>query len=125
GRTSGPDPSFLTWPELPKLERLGVEIGSHTLDHPPLTKLTTAKAPAPLRHPRAPLQRPPGPPLPWFASPFGAANARVAKLSRRVGYVLAVTTASGEAQSARAPLLLHRDEILDSTGVAGLEGLLL
>jgi peptidoglycan/xylan/chitin deacetylase (PgdA/CDA1 family) len=123
-RTGGPDPSFLTWQELPRLERLGVEIGSHTVDHLPLTKLTKTQARAQLQDSRAALERHLGHPVQWFAYPFGAVNASVAALTRRAGYVLAVTTAPGEVQSGRAPLLLHRDEILDTTGVAGLAGLL-
>ena len=33
-RISGGDVSFLTWPELRRLERAGVAIGSHTVTHP-------------------------------------------------------------------------------------------
>jgi len=43
---------------------------------------------------------------------------------RRAGYVLAVTTQPGATQSASQPLLLHRYEILDTTGVRGLAGIL-
>ena len=45
-------------------------------------------------------------------------------LVRQAGYVLAVTTHAGSVQDARAPLELHRYEVLDSTGVAGLASLL-
>jgi hypothetical protein len=41
-------------------------------------------------------------------------------LVREAGYVLAVMTAPGSLQNAREPLLLHRYEVLDSTGVSGL-----
>ena len=33
GRVSNGDPSFLTWPQLGRLEKLGVTIGSHTVTH--------------------------------------------------------------------------------------------
>jgi hypothetical protein len=49
---------------------------------------------------------------------------RVVRLVRRAGYVLAVTTRPGDLQAARQPFLLHRDEILDTTGVRGLASLL-
>ena len=124
GRTSGPDPSFLTWPELNSLQRLGVVIGSHTVDHLPLAELPPAQAFAQLRDSRAALQRHLGHPVQWFAYPFGSVDPTVERLVRRAGYVLAVTTAPGAEQSAREPFLLHRDEILDTTGVAGLAALL-
>ena len=40
-------------------------------------------------------------------------------LALKAGYVLAVTTQPGSAQSAQDPLTLHRYEVLDTTGVAG------
>jgi len=124
GRTSGPDPSFLTWPELSTLQRLGVSIGSHTVTHRVLTELPPRQAFAELRDSRAALQRHLGHPVQWFAYPFGAVDASVARMVRRAGYVLAVTTAGGSEQRGRAPLLLHREEILDTTGVAGFAALL-
>jgi peptidoglycan/xylan/chitin deacetylase (PgdA/CDA1 family) len=124
GRTSGPDPSFLTWPELFRLQRLGVSIGSHTVTHRVLTELPPSQAFAELRDSRAALQRHLGHPVQWFAYPFGAVDAQAARMVRRAGYVLAVTTAGGSEQSGRAPLLLHRDEVLDTTGVAGFAALL-
>jgi hypothetical protein len=54
-----------------------------------------------------------------LAYPFGAFNPRVEALTRRAGYVLAVTTQPGRAQDRSRPLALHRNEVLDTTGVAG------
>ena len=47
-RISGPDPSFLTWPQLTALERRGIEIGSHTVHHAELPGLSDASAQAEL-----------------------------------------------------------------------------
>jgi len=124
GRIGGPDPSFLTWHQLRKLERRGIAIGSHTVTHPDLTTLSDAQALAELRHSRAALQRHLRHPVQWFAYPAGAEDARVVALVRRAGYVLAVTTKPGAAQSAGTPLELRRYEILDTTGVGGLAALL-
>jgi hypothetical protein len=49
---------------------------------------------------------------------------RTERLVRQAGYVLAVTTQPGSAQSASAPFALHRFEVLDTTGVRGLAALL-
>jgi len=124
GRISGPDVSFLTWPELHALERSGIEIGSHTVHHLELTGLSDPQALQELIRSRAALERHLGHPVQWFAYPAGAFSAHAAELVRQAGYVLAVTTRPGAVQDARAPLELRRLEILDSTGVAGLGALL-
>ncbi len=124
GRTSGPDPSFLTWGELPVLEQRGITVGSHTVTHRPLTWLSSADALAELRDSRQALERHLGHPVQWFAYPYGDENAEVVDLARQAGYVLAVTTSGGVVQSADQPLLLHREEVLDTTGVSGFAALL-
>jgi peptidoglycan/xylan/chitin deacetylase (PgdA/CDA1 family) len=123
GRVSNGDPSFLTWPQLVRLERLGVTIGSHTVTHQDLVLMPASRALAELRDSRRSLERHLGHPVQWFAYPFGAESPAVVALAERVGYVLAVTTQGGTAQSAAAPLLLHREEVTDATGPGGLVGL--
>jgi len=122
-RISGPDPSFLTWGYLRKLERHGVEIGSHTVHHLELTGLSDSAAMAELVESRRALESQLGHPVQWFSYPAGAFDAHAAQLVRRAGYVLAVTTTPGADQDARQPLELHRYEVLDSTGVAGFASL--
>jgi peptidoglycan/xylan/chitin deacetylase (PgdA/CDA1 family) len=123
-RISGGDPSFLTWPELRRLEQLGVAVGSHTATHRPLTGETDTDALAELRTSRAALEAHLRHPVQWLAYPMGAEDARVVALTRRAGYVLAVTTRSGDVQRSTEPLRLERFEVLDTTGVAGLAALL-
>ena len=124
GRISGSDPSFLTWPQLRQLERDGIEIGSHTVTHRELTRLSDAEALHELTASRAALEQHLHHPVPWLAYPAGAEDARVVGLARRAGYRLALTTHPGTTQNGSDPLELHRLEILDSTGVAGLAALL-
>jgi peptidoglycan/xylan/chitin deacetylase (PgdA/CDA1 family) len=123
-RISGPDPSFLTWGRLRALEHHDFDIGSHTVHHLELTMLPNAEALRELTQSRRALEQHLGHPVQWFAYPAGAFNARAAALVREAGYVLAVTTQPGALQNARMPLELHRFEILDSTGVAGLRAIL-
>ena len=123
GRISNGDPSFLTWPQLVRLEELGVTIGSHTVTHQDLVLMPASQALAELRDSRRALEQHLGHTVQWFAYPFGAENAEVVALAERVGYVLAVTTKGGTAQSAAEPLLLHREEVTDTTGPGGLAGL--
>jgi peptidoglycan/xylan/chitin deacetylase (PgdA/CDA1 family) len=122
-RVGGGDPSFLSWPELRRLERLGFDIGSHTVDHRDLTLLSPARARAELVESRRALQRHLGASVRWLSYPLGRVDPQVVRLARRAGYLLAVTTEPGSVQPAREPLLLHRDEILPWTGVSGLHAL--
>ena len=124
GRISGDDPSFLTWGQLRALERRGIEIGSHTVSHLSLQRLSDDQAFAELVRARRTLERRLRHPVPWLAYPFGAYDARIERLARRAGYVLAVTTQWGALQSARRPLALPRLRVLDSIGVQGLAAML-
>jgi peptidoglycan/xylan/chitin deacetylase (PgdA/CDA1 family) len=124
GRISGPDPSFLTWPELHMLEHKGIGIGSHTVDHLELTQLSDAAALHQLTASRRALEAHLHHPVQWFSYPAGRNSPHVLPLVARAGYVLAVTTSPGTLQTADAPYQLHRYEILDTTGVSGLASLL-
>jgi peptidoglycan/xylan/chitin deacetylase (PgdA/CDA1 family) len=124
GRISNGDPSFLTWGQLRRLERRGIEVGSHTVSHRDLTSLADGAAFEELVSSRKKLERGLGHRVPWLAYPFGAYDARIESLARRAGYVLAMTTEWGSRQSARRPLALRRLRILDSTGVRGLAAML-
>jgi peptidoglycan/xylan/chitin deacetylase (PgdA/CDA1 family) len=123
-RISGRDPSFLTWNDLRDLERDGFTIGSHTVHHLDLTTLSPAEAWLELARSRETLQKHLGVAVDWFSYPAGAEDPAVVRLVRKAGYLLAVTTQPGFAQSARAPFLLRRDEILRGEGLAGFAALL-
>jgi peptidoglycan/xylan/chitin deacetylase (PgdA/CDA1 family) len=124
GRISNGDPSFLTWPELTRLEKLGVTIGSHTVTHQDLVLMPSSQAWTELHDSRSTLEQHLGHPVQWFAYPFGAENAGVVALVAKAGYVMALTTQGGVAQSADAPYLLHREEVTDTAGPNGLSGIL-
>jgi peptidoglycan/xylan/chitin deacetylase (PgdA/CDA1 family) len=124
GRTSAGDPSFLTWGMLRALEKRGIEIGSHTVRHRDLTRLSARDAFAELLQSRLALERELRHPVQWLAYPFGRYDGRIETLAQRAGYVLATTTQPGVRQSARAPLALRRLRVLDSTGVSGLAAML-
>jgi peptidoglycan/xylan/chitin deacetylase (PgdA/CDA1 family) len=118
-RVDGPDSSFLTWPELLRLEQLGFTIGSHTVHHLDLTSLSAADAWSELAQSKRTLEHHLGHPVQWFAYPAGREDPAVVALALRAGYVMAVTTQPGSTQSSQDPLTLHRYEVLDTTGVAG------
>ncbi|MGZ4389903.1 MAG: polysaccharide deacetylase family protein, partial [Gaiellaceae bacterium] len=124
GRVDGQDPSFLTWPELRRLQRAGFAIGSHTVTHADLPALPPAQALGQLERSRAALLAHLRRPADWLAYPCGRVDAAVVGLARRAGYLLGVTERPGAVQSAADPLELHRFEVLDTTGVAGFSALL-
>jgi peptidoglycan/xylan/chitin deacetylase (PgdA/CDA1 family) len=123
-RISGPDPSFLTWGQLVRLERRGFDIGSHTVHHVELPAVPSSVATGELIDSRHTLERHLGHPVQWFAYPAGQFDSATAALARRAGYVLAVTTKPGAVQYGNAPLELRRYEILDTSGVPGLRAIL-
>ena len=124
GRISDGDPSFLTWPEVQLLEQRGFTIGSHTVHHLELTLLPPREALTELVLSRRALERHLHRPVQLFAYPAGRVDTQVLRLVRKAGYVLAVTTAPGDVQRASEPFLLHRYEVLATTGVAGLKAML-
>jgi peptidoglycan/xylan/chitin deacetylase (PgdA/CDA1 family) len=124
GRIVNGDRTFLSWGLMRGLERRGVEIGSHTVFHRDLTQLSDREALHELVRSRRALERGLCHPVQWLAYPFGAYDARVERLARRAGYVLAVTTEPGALHSPNRPLALRRLRVLDSTGVRGLAALL-
>jgi peptidoglycan/xylan/chitin deacetylase (PgdA/CDA1 family) len=117
-------PLFLTWRLLRQLPSRGIEIGSHTATHVDLTSLSDREAFRELVESRLAIERRLRHPVQWLAYPFGDYDARIERLVRRAGYVLAVTTEGGSVQSARRPLALRRLQVLDSTGVPGLAAML-
>lgn len=122
GRVSGPDPSFLTWGELRLLERRGIAVGSHTVDHVELPGLGAAAALRELVASRRALERHLGHPVQWLSYPAGRFDAAVEALVARAGYALAVTMRPGVLQEARSPFALRRLEVLGATDLPALLG---
>jgi peptidoglycan/xylan/chitin deacetylase (PgdA/CDA1 family) len=123
-RLGGPDPSFLTVPQLRILERRGIEIGSHTVDHVKLTTASDGEALYELTASKWSLELALGHPVRWFAYPVGAYDPHVIGLVAQAGYALAVTETPGTCQSSASPLELKRLEVLDTTGVQGVASML-
>ena len=84
--------AFLTWPQLRRLDRMGMDIGSHTVSHLELPTLSTAARMQQLQASRRVLEAHLGHPVQWFAYPAGRFDTASAQDVRRAGYVLAYTT---------------------------------
>jgi peptidoglycan/xylan/chitin deacetylase (PgdA/CDA1 family) len=102
GETNGLNPmqdpearAFLDWDEARQLVEMGFEVGSHTVDHPILSRVDVARAVAELRESKATIERELNRPCRAIAYPNGSSedfNDSVIEAARRCGYQWAFTT---------------------------------
>jgi peptidoglycan/xylan/chitin deacetylase (PgdA/CDA1 family) len=85
----------LSWLEIGELVRSGFELGSHTLSHRDLTRLSRADLDTELRASRQILEDRIGAGVKAVAYPFGKANARVIDAALAAGYSLGFVSAPG------------------------------
>ncbi|MCL5407480.1 MAG: polysaccharide deacetylase family protein [Patescibacteria group bacterium] len=103
-------PEYMNQSQIDKLEKDGFEIGSHTLSHPDLTKLTPAEAQKQITDSKENALT--------FCYPAGKYDATTVKLVQGAGYLAAVTTHSGIADQNSNILELPRVRIEESSGEA-------
>ena len=84
----------LTWDQLKVMSDNGISIGSHTLSHPNLTKVSRAQAQQEIGHSKEMIESETGRPVDFFSYPFGIFNAEV-KAMVRTPYQGAVALAQG------------------------------
>lgn len=92
-----PDSSELTcmgWDDLRALQDEGWEVGSHTRTHPRLTELDDQALRAELEDSRRECEAQLGVPCLTLAYPYGAVDARVARLASQAGYAAACSLSS-------------------------------
>jgi peptidoglycan/xylan/chitin deacetylase (PgdA/CDA1 family) len=82
----------MTWAELRDLAAAGVEIGSHTISHPRLTRLSDVELREELGGSKEMLEAGLERPCPYLAYPFGDHDARVRAATREAGYLTAFAT---------------------------------
>jgi peptidoglycan/xylan/chitin deacetylase (PgdA/CDA1 family) len=129
-RTKDPEPrtappafvgrEFLSWDQVRKLHRNGIEFGSHTVTHPRLVDLSWESIAFELRTSHLELQSQLGSPVTSFAYPYAFPQAndtfvsRLRELLRESGYATNVTTQVGRVRVADDPLQLRRLPINDA-----------
>jgi len=87
---------FLSWDQIHQLELAGMDIGSHTVHHVQLGRVSRQVAISELTHSAQTLARGLGHPVYWLAYPFGSVTPAVARQAADAGYLLAYTTRPGE-----------------------------
>lgn len=93
------DKRFMTWDEVRALHEAGMTIGSHTLSHPYLSKLTPDQLRREVVDSKHVLEERLGIEVKDFASPFGYSNDAVVALLNEAGYATGRTTYKGTTHS--------------------------
>lgn len=113
-----PEDETMTWDQLAEMADAGMEIGSHTVSHPILTRLSAAGAAAELAGSRAVLEERLGRPVRHFAYPNGQPadlSGDLARMVREAGYRSACTTVAGRVTRGSDPYLLPRIGVYGNT----------
>jgi len=125
GKTNAWDADELQEPllgpaEIAELRAGGIEFGSHTRTHAPLTTVSPHQARAELGDSRAALERLLGEPVRVLCYPYGKQNRAVRALAREAGYEAAVIARRRLNSTATDPFRLARLRIDPGTGVRAL-----
>ena len=101
---------MLSWDEINILKNAGWDIGSHTLNHPRLTRLSLDQAKNEIVESRRILAETVGVPPVSFAHPYGdgADNGDIRRLIQEAGYRTACSVHRGKADVAATPFCLKR-----------------
>ena len=102
----------LDWDEVSRLASLpGVEIGSHTLSHPYLPRLSDSQARQEIEASRRCIGERIGREVRAFCYPSGDVGEREARLAREAGYEAAVSVCPGLNRAGFDPMLVRRTEV--------------
>ena len=114
GAPGAPQRVHLDWQELLRLAQLpGLEIGSHTLSHPFLPRLSLEQAREEIRDSRLRIEQHLQRPVRLFCYPSGDFGIRERELVRDAGYEAAVSVAPGCNRRGADELQLLRTEVTD------------
>lgn len=90
---------FMSWDQLKELDASGWEIGGHTVSHPYLTKMDSLAMLSELKSSKVLLEKELGHPINCFAYPYGDRDGNVIQALKDTGYLIAVTTERGWADT--------------------------
>src|SRR6185369_16235015 len=111
----------LTWAQIREMQRDGVTIGSHTVSHPHLTRLSAEALARELTESRAAIAAETGVATDLFCYPHGDEDEAVRAAVRAAGYRLAVATRPGPVTAGSDPLALARTFIARDDSLADFE----
>jgi peptidoglycan/xylan/chitin deacetylase (PgdA/CDA1 family) len=118
GRSVPQGESCLSWDQIRELAAAGIEIGSHTCSHVPLSELSLEEVTKELSESRAFLESNVGcSPVP-LSYPFGQTSESIAQLAQSLGFTCAIATDSGPNSKDASIFRLGRTVIASDDGVA-------
>lgn len=115
-----PQGRLLNAAELRNMQADGMEIGSHSVNHPRLTELDDARLSMELVDSKSMLEDALDHEVTSFAYPYGDWNARVASATEQAGYKAACTTRTGWAMRDKHPFTLRRITVYNTDTVSTL-----
>lgn len=92
----GHDSRFVTWDQVREMYKNGINFGSHTANHVPLTSLSPDKIESELVNSCGEIKRQLGVAPKYFAYPTGAYNLQVEDIVQKTGYEAAFTIRYGQ-----------------------------
>lgn len=99
---------LMDWEELSFLVKEGIKIGSHTLTHPFLTRISPSEARKEIEASKKLLEDKLGIPIDSFCYPYGDYNQEIKKMVAEAGYRYAYTTVEGDWRREDDPLEIKR-----------------
>ena len=114
----------MNWDQLREMAAAGMSIQSHTVSHPDLRGVSSARLEMELVDSRHAIAAALGEPSYVLCYPAGAYNTRVIEAVRAAGYVMAVTTDTGSAVEPAGVFKLKRHRVGPFTTLAGFARLL-
>lgn len=110
---------YMSREQIVELDRMGMDIGSHSVSHRDLTSLPPPELNHELKDAADAIASLLGHPVYWFCYPSGKHNDGVKQAARGAGYLLAVTTTPGSTQNSGDPFGLLRFRIMPGMGLEG------
>lgn len=102
GTIKNPDLKILSKSTLIELDKLGLEIGSHTVDHPKLTQITRESAISQIKNSKDILEQILGHTINSFAYPHGDLNNDIIEIVKETGFNNALTCLNNYANEAKS-----------------------
>jgi len=110
--------SFLSWNQIRELANRGVEIGSHSCSHTPLTELSPKEVTKELADSRALLETELGRSPISLSYPFGQTSDAICRLAESLGYTCAIASDAGPNHGKASLYRLGRTVIASDDNVA-------
>lgn len=90
---------YMSWEHAARMATLGMDLESHTLDHPDLTTLSADRLSRQMSESRAVLESRLGKPVRYLSYPAGRYDGAVMRAAEKAGYLGSVTTVYGESHA--------------------------